>query len=151
MAASRKSRLSSSHNTSRVKCSQCNELDPRGHSYSSYSDTLKSRRHNSSAKHDVQLSLPIDTLRLSRPNEKGCRYCRLLGKALDSFLPDWRRRRPPITIDLAWAKPVRLTVKTSHEKSTILEIYWQSSELSGLRPFLPTQLSRLFFGIDCFF
>jgi hypothetical protein len=71
-------------------------------------------------------------LRLSRLNEKECRFCNLLTNALDAFSSDWRRRRPHVTIDLVWGKPIRLTIGALHNRFMILEIYSPNSELSSL-------------------
>lgn len=109
---------------SKSKCLACNDLDPRGHSQSVYNDKLSSKKGSTSyAKQDVYLSLIIDALKLSRLDVKGCRFCKLLANALDAFSLDWRKNLPSIAADVAWSKPVRLTVGNSKTGYIVLEIY----------------------------
>jgi hypothetical protein len=121
MSSSKKTSSASSRQARRRKCPECNDLDPRDHRYSAYSDSLRSQK---GSKHNVRLSLSIDILKLSRQDNKKCRFCDVIARALDSLAEDWRKKRPPITLDLAWGKPIRLTVGSAlPAKSAILEIY----------------------------
>jgi hypothetical protein len=113
----------------RSKCKECNNLDPKHHRQSVYDDTPQIRKRGVTPKNDIHLSLSIDTLKLSRlDSKKGCRYCKLISNALDAFVPQWTKVRPPVTIDLAWGKPIRLNVAIAPKPKSI-ELYGKSSKL----------------------
>lgn len=128
MPQPRNNSASSSRANSRSKCSQCNNLDPQGHARSTYKDTPRTRGARQ-PKHDVELSVSIDTLKLSRLSETGCRFCRLLAHALELFVPEWRKTRPSITLDLAYGRSVRLAIGVSSSKPRVLELFAKAGKL----------------------
>jgi hypothetical protein len=120
-----------------AKCPQCNNLDPRGHAFSTHSDTPVSKRKSTTRLNDdVRLSLPVDSLKLSRLesrliHDKTCRFCDVLAKAIDAYVSNWRRRRPSITLDLAWKRPIRITIGSGYDTPVVLEIYANPGKAIG--------------------
>lgn len=87
--------------TPRKKCALCNSLDPRGHVSSSYRDRKKATAH---------LVLAIDTSRLNRVPNDGCRFCLLLCQALDKCSSGWRRSKQgtSVRLEIEEGQPVLL-------------------------------------------
>ncbi len=113
------------------KCKVCNNLDPRGHR-NSHTDTESGR---------TTLCCAIDPLDLVAVRENGCRFCRLLIRALDRLVKDWRRMRTAIIVDLVDGKTIKVTFTRSKEKKW-LEIYSPKGQSSPINPFGLTILSN---------
>jgi hypothetical protein len=124
---------SSIYNTSTSPCKTCNNLDPRGHSSSVYSDAVVSKaaagKRQKSKTAKVELSLPIDTWTLKRQDSFGakskekCRWCGVLSKTLDEFVPEWRMESVTVLCELKMHMPVKLRVKKSNGEKKMIAVY----------------------------
>jgi hypothetical protein len=87
-------------NVPRQKCRFCNNLDPRDHVSTFFNDKKKAT---------AQLSLAIDSSRLKRVSEGGCRFCLLLCQALDKSVGEWRKNQGDVVrVEIEEGKPVVL-------------------------------------------
>ena len=138
------------------KCATCNNLDPRDHRSTCYRDVHISNvsRKSKSKISEIgssNLSLPLDLWRLARLEDNGreCRFCRVLVQALDAFLPEWKRRRTGIMLELGWKAPIKLILEEG-DASSIVEIFSKAGTSisfchhTGL---LPLELSAIYLHI----
>lgn len=115
----RRTSSSSSAGTQRKKCRTCNNLDPRDHT-NSVQDTeaLKESR--------ATLDLVIDSLALLNvkpATSGGCRFCTVLGQALDSFIPNWRGARCRVNVNIKEKGTIKVSLDGVQWANQMIEIY----------------------------
>jgi hypothetical protein len=115
----RTSTSSSTGQPQRQRCRACNNLDPRGHAGSIYSDEAEKDTR-------ARLSLVVDALTLSKTKDvahRGCRFCNVLIQALDAFSEEWRGARAKINVELKEKSTIKLSIDGEQWKGEIIEIY----------------------------
>lgn len=85
--------------TGKATCKICNGLSPGGH-IATWHDPEKKT---------ASLSLPVDASRLAKSQE-ACRYCKVLGKALDGFSPGWMKYLGEIVLTIEERMPIGVRV-----------------------------------------
>lgn len=115
----------------RRKCRTCNNLDPRGHTSSIQdAEALKEPRAN--------LNLILDALTLSSAktaSSGGCRFCFVLGQALDAFFDDWRGSQCRISVAIQEKGTIKVSLDGAQWAGRMIEIYAGSGRLCVHRSF----------------
>jgi hypothetical protein len=115
----RTSTSSSTGLSQRQRCRICNNLDPRDHASSIYSDEVaKDIKAN--------LSLMIDALALTKTKDvtrRGCRFCNVLIQSLDAFFEDWRGTGVRIGVDIRERATIKVSIDNDRRRGEIIEIY----------------------------
>ncbi|KAF2002670.1 HET-domain-containing protein [Amniculicola lignicola CBS 123094] len=104
-------------------CKQCHNLDPRGHT-SSVCESESSKEVTSN------LTLILDALQLQRTKETtdgGCRFCRVLIKALDNFFDDWKGFRGRIILGMKEKGTIKISIDGNTWRGKLIEIYAESA------------------------
>jgi Heterokaryon incompatibility protein (HET) len=103
---------SSNPRSTSSRCKLCNNLDPKGLSFTFYDPESSF----------CSATINVDPLGLAKVSHNGCRFCRVLIQALDGLVSGWRKAREPLRVDLASGKPIRITVPEVGEKKYV-ELY----------------------------
>lgn len=115
----RTSSTSSAGTGQRRKCSQCNNLDPRGHVNSSQdAENLKEPR--------ASLSMVLDALDLANSRSTtsgGCRFCAILVQALDAFFDNWRGTQCRVNVDIQEKGTIKVGLDGAQWARRMIEIY----------------------------
>jgi hypothetical protein len=99
-------------------CKICNNLSPEGHIASVFDPEAKG----------PTLSLNVEPGRLFR-SKNACRFCAVLGAALDGYRKDWKDMIGRISVDIVKGMPIEISIGSQGAKEdSRLEIYVPESE-----------------------
>lgn len=96
-------------------CSVCNNLSAKGRTNSFYEEEEKCTK--------ASATIEVESNKLRRSSESGCRYCTLLSQSLDAFWKEWRSKSGLVTIELRDDAPIKLSISSESPKSDCLELY----------------------------
>lgn len=114
----------------RKRCQICHDLNPRGHSSSTYNteaDTTAS----------ASLSIVLDLFGLARVKdvaEGGCRFCHVLVQALDALSAGWKGSSRKAFAHLTEKGTIKVEIDSDKWKGDLIEIYAGSGKRLSCGP-----------------